>query len=934
MSTDAPDPGSITSEIAALTVDGVAHEYGQTRALQGVSFEIKEGETLAFVGPDGVGKSTLLSLIAGVKKIQTGSIEVFGGSLADRSHRASIAPRIAYMPQGLGKNLYPSLSVFENVDFFGRLFGLDAAARKQRIDRLLIATGLVPFPDRPAGKLSGGMKQKLGLCCSLVHDPDILILDEPTTGVDPLSRRQFWELVDQIRADRPRMSVLVATAYMNEAERFDRLIAMDDGKILADDATRDILDRTGARSLEDAYVTLLPEEKRGDSGPLIIPPKPDLEGPPAITASGLTRRFGKFVAVDHVSFEIERGEIFGFLGSNGCGKTTTMKMLTGLLEASDGTANLLGKPIDAADISIRKRVGYVSQAFSLYEELSVIANLRLHAQLYQLDDKLASERIDKALDNFGLKEVAKLSPSDLPLGIRQRLQLAAAVLHEPEVLILDEPTSGVDPAARDLFWRYLIDLSRNKGVTIFVSTHFMNEAERCDRISLMHAGRVLAVGSPKDLTEQRNVPSLEEAFIGYLEDDQKEREPDALQEAVARNAGSEPGAATDATNADIAHAGPSGHSASLSRIWAFTRRESVEIIRDPIRMAFAVFGPMILMVTFSLGISFDVKDLSFSVLDRDQSHYSRQFIDAFGGSDYFVQEDPVTSLVMAQRRLKEGTVHLVVDIPPRYGIDLMNNRQPEVNFMIDGSVPFRGETISGYIGGIVQDYAVTLSEQASGAPPTGGPINPIPRFRYNQSFESVFAITPGVVMLLLMMIPAMLTAVGVVREKEMGSILNLYASPATVGEFLIGKQLPYIAVGMVSFFTLVFMAVFIFGVAVKGSMLALTLGALLYVFCSTGFGLLLSSVVSSQVAAIFAAAILTVIPSINFSGFLYPASTMVGAAKYIGYGFPASWFQTISIGVFAKDMGLDAFPLQYAVLAFFAILFLIAARLLLAGQEK
>ncbi|MEP3279348.1 MAG: ribosome-associated ATPase/putative transporter RbbA [Stappiaceae bacterium] len=931
MSIEAEDRRKKSHVTVALTVTDIAHQYGQSPALRGISFQVKEGETLAFVGPDGVGKSTLLSLIAGVKKIQAGTIDIFGGSLAKSDHRSAIAPRIAYMPQGLGKNLYPSLSVFENVDFFGRLFGLDARARKQRIERLLIATGLAPFPDRPAGKLSGGMKQKLGLCCSLVHDPDILILDEPTTGVDPLSRRQFWELVDQIRADRPRMSVLVATAYMNEAERFDRLIAMDDGRVLADGATGDILEQTGGASLEEAYVSLLPEEKRGDSGPLVIPPKPDLDGPPAITASGLTRRFGSFVAVDHVSFEIERGEIFGFLGSNGCGKTTTMKMLTGLLEASEGSANLLGKPIDAGDLSVRKRVGYVSQAFSLYEELSVIANLRLHAQLYQLDDKLAAQRIEDALNNFGLKDVAKLSPTDLPLGIRQRLQLAAAILHEPEVLILDEPTSGVDPAARDLFWRYLIDLSRNKGVTIFVSTHFMNEAERCDRISLMHAGRVLAVGQPKALTQQRGVPTLEETFIGYLEDDQKEHEPQDMHDGVNVTAQLVP------TSADVrepAHSATSGHTASLSRVWAFTRRESVEIIRDPIRMAFAVFGPMILMITFSLGISFDVKDLSFSVLDRDQSYYSRQFIDAFGGSEYFVQEAPVSSLVMAQRRLKQGTVHLVIDIPPRYGIDLMNNRQPEVNFMIDGSVPFRGETISGYIGGIVQDYAQTLSEQTTGSPQAGGPINPIPRFRYNQSFESVFAITPGVIMLLLMMIPAMLTAVGVVREKEMGSILNLYASPATVGEFLIGKQLPYIVVGMVSFLTLVLMAVFLFGVAVKGSFVALTLGALLYVFCSTGFGLLLSSIVSSQVAAIFAAAILTVIPSINFSGFLYPASTMVGAAKVAGYGFPSSWFQTISIGVFAKDMGVEAFPAQYAVLALFAILFLLAARLLLAGQEK
>ena len=368
----------------AIRVDAIRHRYGKTIALDGVSLSVAPGTTTAFIGPDGVGKSTLLGLIAGVKRIQSGTVTALGGNMALRSHRDMVSPRIAYMPQGLGRNLYPTLSVVENIDFFGRLYGQRESERRQRIARLLAATGLDPFPDRPAGKLSGGMKQKLGLCCALIHDPDLLILDEPTTGVDPLSRRQFWDLIGRIRLERPGLTVLVATAYMEEAERFDHIVAMDEGRVIAAGDTAQILAQTKASTLEEAYIALQRPERRGDRTQLAIPELQPSDGPPAIAADNLTMRFGDFTAVDHVSFRIQRGEIFGFLGSNGCGKTTTMKMLTGLLPASEGRAELLGKPVDARDITTRMRIGYMSQSFSLYEEISVRANLELHGRLFRI----------------------------------------------------------------------------------------------------------------------------------------------------------------------------------------------------------------------------------------------------------------------------------------------------------------------------------------------------------------------------------------------------------------------------------------------------------------------------------------------------------------------------------------------------------------------
>ncbi len=911
----------------AVEIQSLNHRYGEVVAVRDVHLQLPAGRTIGLVGPDGVGKSTLLALIAGVKRLQSGSITVLGCDVAEADMRQQLAPRVAFMPQGLGKNLYPTLSVFENIDFFARLFGQAAHEREQRIDRLLLATGLAPFRDRPAGKLSGGMKQKLGLCCSLVHDPDLLILDEPTTGVDPLSRRQFWSLVETLMAERPNMTVIVATAYMEEAQRFDYLVAMDEGRVLVYDETRSVLARTPSGLLEDAYIALLPPDKRGSGDALTIPPFQPSTGPAAIEAKGLTRRFGDFVAVQEVSFRIERGEIFGFLGSNGCGKTTTMKMLTGLLDISGGEAFLLGQPIDARDLTTRMRVGYMSQAFSLYDELSVRQNLDLHAKLYRLEGQSARTAIDDALTRFDLLDHAEAKPSELSLGIRQRLQLAAACLHKPEVLILDEPTSGVDPAARDLFWRQLIRLSRQEQVTIFVSTHFMNEAERCDRISLMHRGQVLAVGAPQALRESQRADSLETAFIAYLE------AADDTVEAARQASSASPHQGPTATRQPPHTPSQSGWMDWVSRMWAFARREAIELKRDRIRLTFALLGPIILLLTAALAISFDIQRIHFAVLDHDQTFDSRQLIEHFNGSRYFKQKTALRDTADIQARLRTKDVSLVIEIPSGYGRQLIAGQRPEVALFIDGAQPFTAENIRGYSRGILLEHAMRFAREQPGLSLPKLPATLEPRFTYNQDFRSIYAFTPGLIMLALIIIPTMLTALGVVREKEMGSIINLYASPASVGQFLIGKQLPYIGLAMLSYLSLVFLSIVALGVPLKGSFLALSLGALAFVFAGTALGLLISAFLNSQVAATFATAIICLIPSINFSGLLYPVSTLSGAALWVGKGFPSSWFQLISLGAFTKGLGMESFGPMYVALLAFGAIYLTGARWLVRKQE-
>lgn len=1061
----------------------VSLRYGKTVALERITLEIPAGLTIGLIGPDGVGKSSLLALAAGARALQTGAVDALGGDMRSRRHRERVCRRIAYMPQGLGKNLYPTLSVEENLQFFARLFGHDADERRRRIDALTRSTGLFAFLSRPAGKLSGGMKQKLGLCCALIHDPDLLILDEPTTGVDPLARAQFWDLIARIRSERPAMSVIVATAYMDEAQRFDWLIAMDAGRVLATGAPAELLARTGCDSLEAAFIALLPEDERRGHKPVTLEPlRADAQTGTAIEARGLTMRFGDFTAVDHVSFRIRRGEIFGFLGSNGCGKSTTMKMLTGLLPATEGTAQLFGKTVDPKDINTRRRVGYMSQAFSLYSELTVRQNLVLHARLFGVPAAEIDARVDEMARRFGLADIYDMLPDSLPLGMRQRLSLAVAMVHKPELLILDEPTSGVDPVARDSFWQLMIDLARRDRVTIFISTHFMNEAQRCDRISLMHAGRVLASDAPAALVRARGAATLEEAFIGYLVDASAQeaqggagerpgageraagesvagrgaasdgdadgaharpaayangaaqhRAPDAdaagtdvaaetgarddartahaaghsagndVRATVGSEVGSdvgsevaseaglaasaesgsergvahgaerarepaadagaaidvEPGASAESATAAVAPArhaesaatspragnAPAGtpfaaapaeppHRAfSAQRALSYMWREMLELRRDPVRATLALIGSLVLMCVIGIGISLDVEDLTYAVLDRDQTELSHDYALNLSGSRYFVERPPIADYAALDRRMRDGELSLAIEIPPNFARDVERGAPAQIGMWIDGAMPQRAETIRGYAIGM---HTMWLADKARHR--LGVTLAPraevVTRYRYNPDVKSLPAMIPAVMPLLLLMLPAMLTALAVVRERELGSILNLYVTPVTRTEFLIGKQVPYVVLAMLNFLLMTMLARIAFDVPVKGSFMTLLLAVLIFNVVATGIGLLASTFTRSQVAAIVMTIIGTMIPTVQFAGLLTPLSSLEGTGRLIGLVYPATYMLSISRGVFNKALSLHELYSQFWPLAACVPVILGATILLLKKQER
>jgi ABC-2 type transport system ATP-binding protein len=546
-------------------------------ALDGVSFQARHGALTALVGPDGAGKTTLLRLVAGLMRADEGTLTVLGLDAATQPQ--TIQDRISYMPQRFG--LYEDLSVQENLDLYADLHGVGMQERQERYPRLMEMTALAPFRGRLAGKLSGGMKQKLGLACTLVRSPDLLLLDEPTVGVDPLSRRELWEIVSTLVQDE-KLSVVVSTAYMDEAERCAHVVVLHEGKVLAQGVPGGITARArghsfiatsathgSARSLQAALIdrpevidavpqggsvraVLRAEHAESIAGVAFEPVEPNLEDGlmmllrertdalPAESAAidlgdgaapddrevviethDVVRKFGDFTAVNKTSFQVKRGEVFGLLGPNGAGKTTTFRMLCGLLPATSGTLLVAGADLRTARAEARQNIGYVAQKFSLYGDLSTRENLEFFAGAYGLRGARAAERIDWALDNFELRGRESTTTSTLPGGFQRRLAMAAALLHEPQIVFLDEPTSGADPLARREFWRRISSLA-DHGTTIVVTTHFMEEAEYCDRIMIQDAGSMLAIGTPEEVRKQtvddgKPAGNMEAAFIAIVE---------------------------------------------------------------------------------------------------------------------------------------------------------------------------------------------------------------------------------------------------------------------------------------------------------------------------------------------------------------------------------------------------------------------------------
>jgi ribosome-dependent ATPase len=599
-----------------------------------------------------------------------------------------------------------------------------------------------------------------------------------------------------------------------------------------------------------------------------------------------------------------------------------MKMLTGLLPPSEGEALLFGHPLDASDMSSRYRVGYMSQSFSLFSELTVRQNLDLHARLFHLSALNATARIPELVRKFGLEDYLDQRTTNLPLGIRQRLSLAVAIVHEPEMLILDEPTSGVDPLARDRFWELLIELSRDQGVTIFVSTHFMNEAERCDRISLMDSGRVLATDTPANLIKARGVATLEDAFISYLE-----------EATGSRALGTEDPAPSGETANPVRSPTPKRSLFSLQRLFAYTISETLELLRDPIRLGFSLFGTTLLMLVFGFGISTDVNNLSFAVLDRDQSHESRAYLEELRGSTYFVEKAPLANYADLDKRLKSGDIKAAVEIPPGFGRDIKRGRPAWVSAWVDGAMPFRAETIRGYLQGMHQLYLTDPAVKTT-MPAAAPPADIEVRFKYNQDFDSIYAMVPSSMSMLLALFPAILMALAIVREKELGSITNLYVTPVTRIEFLIGKQIPYVAIAMINFSLMFLMALFVFEVPFKGSFPTLLLGVLIYVTTTTAYGMLISAFTRTQIAALFGTAILTVLPATQFAGLMTPVSSLSGMARIMGRGFPMTYFVPISIGTFTKGLDFTDLSTNLLELTVFIPVLTLLSLLLLRKQEK
>jgi ribosome-dependent ATPase len=610
-----------------------------------------------------------------------------------------------------------------------------------------------------------------------------------------------------------------------------------------------------------------------------------------------------------------------------------MKMLTGLLTPSEGTATLFGSSVEAGSLEVRNNLGYMTQAFSLYEELTIRQNLILDARLYHLTPDEARARIEELVARFGLGPHLDSLAGELPMGLKQRLSLAVAVLHEPKLLILDEPTSGVDPIARDSFWELLVELSRKEGVTIFVTTHFMNEGMRCDRISLMHAGRVLACDAPERLIEARGAKSLEEAFIGYMEDA-------IATSAVGGVKAEEPAPAP--SPASVVAAPPPLPSPParpplalpLRRLLAYSRNEAIQILRDPVRLAFAFVGSALLMLVFGFGITTDVEHIRWAAFDRDRTTESRAYLEEFRAAPrYFRATPPVYSDDAAMKRLQSDDVSLVIEIPPNFGHDERRGASPEVSATVDGAMPFRGETVAQYVRGVHSTY---LQDPGNGLglEPPKLTARFAERFMYNPTFESIYAIVPNVPALLLILIPAILMTVSIVREKELGSIINFYVTPTGRLEYLLGKQLPYVAIGMINFFILAALAVLVFGVSVKGSFLMLTACTLLYLLVTTAIGMVTSTFTRTQVAAVFITAILTIQPTVQFAGLLQPVSTLEGSARVIGAIWPTTYYMHSSLGAYTKGLSAGLMVRDLVVLAIAFPILLAISTFGLKKQDK
>jgi ABC-2 type transport system permease protein len=941
------------------------------QALDGVSLEARHGTLTALVGPDGAGKTTLIRLAAGLLTADSGELKVLGIDV--RTDPQQVQARIGYMPQRFG--LYEDLTVQENLSLYADLHGLTAAERRERYPRLLDMTALGPFLDRLAGRLSGGMKQKLGLACTLVRSPELLLLDEPTVGVDPLSRRELWQIILQLVHEQG-LTVLLSTSYLDEAERCGHVVVLHQGKVLTQGRPEEVSavaagrtfladpppgqparqlqarllddptvvdavpeggrvrfirkDQADTASSIDPSATVVPVQARFEDGFMVLlrqtaeraatasmtldrPPEQQ-ENPVAVEVRDLVRRFGKFTAVDHVSFEVRRGEIFGLLGPNGAGKTTTFRMLCGLLPASSGTLRVAGVDLGQARASARQRIGYVAQKFSLYGQLSVTENLEFFASAYGLQGARKRERIEWALQQFDLTPLARLPSGQLPGGYKQRLAMAAALLHEPEILFLDEPTSGADPLARREFWRRITALAE-QGVTVIVTTHFMEEAEYCDRVVILDAGKVLAQGTPAEVrargreTEGR-APTMEDAFIAIVEEARRPEAPNDSTSPARR--------AVPAVRIPHSLWLP----ASLRRVWSLVKKEARQIVRDPSSIAIGIVLPLLLILLFGYGLSLDVMDVPVAVVLEGPSPAATELASSFQLSPYF-DARMLASMPEAEALMRARKVDAIVRIRPDFGRNLALG-DAEVQILVHGTDANRARIIQVYAQGAIGQWAARRT--AEGKDVGSGPVAVRDRLWFNEANDSHYFLVPGLVVLVMTLIGAMLTALVMAREWERGTLEALFVTPVRSGEILLGKTIPYFALGMIGLALCLLASKFAFHVPFRGSLWVLTGASMLYLLVALSLGLLISSAVKSQFVASEVTLLVTFLPAVMLSGFLFDLRSMPAAVRLLTYALPARYYVALLQSSFlAGDVWGVILP-NSSVLAGMAAVLLILTR--------
>ncbi len=956
-------------------------------ALDGVSLEARRGTLTALVGPDASGKTTLIRLAAGLMTADAGELKVAGIDVA--ADPQQVQDSIGYMPQRFG--LYEDLTVRENMNLYADLHGVTAAERAERYPRLFEMTALGPFTERLAGRLSGGMKQKLGLACTLVRLPELLLLDEPTVGVDPLSRRELWDIILHLVREQG-LTVLLSTSYLDEAERCGHVVVLHQGKVLAQGPPSDVSKLAEGRTFlleppagqkarelqarllaDPAVVDAVPEGGRvrlvtkdnGEQFPSLRPspvsprfedgfmillrqrtdspslppeqgtptptPQPPTNNPPPTTPEtvvqvhDLVRQFGSFTAVDHVSFEVRRGEIFGLLGPNGAGKTTTFRMLCGLLPATSGTLRVAGVDLREARAEARQRIGYVAQKFSLYGQLSVAQNLDFFGSAYGLQGRCRDERVAWALREFELAPLASLAAGQLPGGYKQRLAMAAALLHEPEILFLDEPTSGADPLARREFWQR-ITLLAERGVTVIVTTHFMEEAEYCDRIVIQDAGRVLTQGTPAEV--RGHSPTMEEAFVAIVEKARSEGKTSEKDEggrlkdekkAAAADSSIPPSSLILQPSSARFHPSPM---AKVRRIWALVRKETLQIVRDPSSIAIGIVLPVILILLFGYGLSLDVMNIPIAVVLEDPSPDAAELAAGFQLSPYF-DARLITSFRQAEELLLAEKVDGIVRLRPDFARQLALGNG-EVQILVHGTDANYARLIQAYAQGAVAQWAARQTSEGKAV--IGGPVGVRDRLWFNEANESRYFLVPGLIVLIMTLIGALLTALVMAREWERGTLEALFVSPVRIDEILLGKTIPYFALGMIGLGLCLLSAKFLFHVPFRGSVGVLVGVSMLYLLVALGIGLLISSALKSQFVASQVTLLVTFLPAVMLSGFLFDLRSMPAAVRAITYVLPARYYVALLQTVFlAGDVWAVIVP-NAAMLAGMATLFLVLAR--------